>query len=331
MSAAWLGVDVGGANLKVATADGFARSEPFDLWRRHKRLGRRLAELFAEAPTHDGYAVAMTGELADCYATKAEGVRHIVAAVVEAAGGRPVRFYGADSGWRDADAAIQATRLIAAANWRALADFAAPFVGQRPGLVIDIGSTTTDIVPVVAGKAAPAGLSDTERLLAGELVYTGVARTPLCAVTPTLPYRGAECPVAAEWFATTADAWTLLAESNAADGEKPAAISRLARCVCADTEEFGAADARAAAMRVTERQTDQVAEAIESVASRLTEAPRVAVLSGDGAFLAERACRAAGFGDETECVRLAERFGKNAARCAPAFALAQLASESASL
>ncbi len=38
-----------------------------------------------------------------------------------------------------------------------------------------------------------------------ELVYSGVRRTPLCAVAPAVPFRGGWCPLAAELFATTLD------------------------------------------------------------------------------------------------------------------------------
>ena len=49
-------------------------------------------------------------------------------------------------------------------------------------LLIDVGSTTADVVPIVAGRVAATGRNDLERLQAGELVYTGVLRTNLAAI-----------------------------------------------------------------------------------------------------------------------------------------------------
>ena len=79
----WLGLDIGGANLKAANAAGWAQSIPFALWRDPAGLAAALAELIAQAPAADRLAVTMTGELCDCFRTKAEGVRHILAAVAQ--------------------------------------------------------------------------------------------------------------------------------------------------------------------------------------------------------------------------------------------------------
>ena len=67
-----IGLDIGGANLKGATPDGMAVSRPFDLWETPARLADELADLLGELPLGSAFAVAMTGELADCYETKAE-------------------------------------------------------------------------------------------------------------------------------------------------------------------------------------------------------------------------------------------------------------------
>ena len=75
--------------------------------------------------------------------------------------------------------------LAAAANWLALATAAARFVADGRGLLIDIGSTTTDLIPLDQGKVVVQGRTDTERLRTGELVYAGIRRTPICAWPPT--------------------------------------------------------------------------------------------------------------------------------------------------
>jgi uncharacterized hydantoinase/oxoprolinase family protein len=84
-----LALDIGGANLKAADGRGFAASRPFALWRRPGELAEALEELVTAAPAADCLVATMTGELADCYATKAEGVRAIVTALQQAAGARP--------------------------------------------------------------------------------------------------------------------------------------------------------------------------------------------------------------------------------------------------
>src|SRR5438477_527135 len=81
----WLGLDVGGANLKLADGHGWAVSRPFLLWREPERLAAAIARLLAEATSAAGLVVTMTGELADCFATKREGVHAILEAVQAAA------------------------------------------------------------------------------------------------------------------------------------------------------------------------------------------------------------------------------------------------------
>ena len=122
----------------------------------------------------------MTGELADCFTTKAVGVGHIVQAVTVAAGHRPVALYRINGELISPPDAIREPLSVAAANWHALASFVCRFVKRDAGLLIDIGSTTADVIPLIDGRPKTAGLTDVERLLSGELVYTGVERSPVC-------------------------------------------------------------------------------------------------------------------------------------------------------
>ena len=125
--------------------------------------------------------------------------------------------------------------LAAASNWLALATIAARLVGQGGGLLIDVGSTTTDIIPLIDGNPAPRGRTDTERLGSGELVYTGVRRTPVCALADRLPFGGVPTGLAAELFATTHDVYLTLGalpekpdDTDTADG-RPATREACAR------------------------------------------------------------------------------------------------------
>ncbi len=123
-----LGLDIGGANLKAATADKRAVSVPFPLWKQPDRLPAALAELVAKFPGADELAVTMTGELCDCFETKREGVSAIVAAVRFASGGRPIRVWSTDGVFLNSEEAKQNHMKVAAANWHALATFAGRYV-----------------------------------------------------------------------------------------------------------------------------------------------------------------------------------------------------------
>ena len=331
----WLGLDIGGANLKAADGRGWARAVPFELWRNPADLAGAVTALLRSAPVAERLAVTMTGELCDCFRTKADGVRQIVSAVEQAADGREVRIYFVDGRLVSMAEAREMPQLAAASNWHALAQYVCRFVTGRAGLLIDVGSTTTDTIPLVDGRPWSQGYNDTDRLIAGELAYSGVGRTPVCAITKWLPWRGACCPVAAEVFATAADAYVLLDQiperedpAWTADGRpltKRFALERLARMVCADSSTFDACDAELSAACVRDAQVLQLGRAIEKVIGQMACQPTSLVLSGCGEFLARR------LGQElcpsAAAISLAERLGPSLSESAPAHALAVLANE----
>jgi (4-(4-[2-(gamma-L-glutamylamino)ethyl]phenoxymethyl)furan-2-yl)methanamine synthase len=214
---------------------------------------------------------------------------------------------------------------VAAANWVATALAVAD--AHSDALLIDVGSTTTDIVPIAAGRVAATAHDDLERLLAGELVYTGVLRTNLAAIAPRVPVRGGWCPVSSEYFAISADVHLVLGRLTpeaydclTPDG-RPATVEfareRIARLVCADVEQLDTAEIDAIAAFLAGEQLRQIEDAARRVARPLPPgAPIVAV--GSGAFLgravAERLGRAVADAP----------WGETGAEAAPAAALAAL-------
>jgi (4-(4-[2-(gamma-L-glutamylamino)ethyl]phenoxymethyl)furan-2-yl)methanamine synthase len=331
----WLGLDIGGANLKAADGRGWGRSVPFALWRQPERLSAALAALVEKAPAADRIAVTMTGELCDCFKSKAEGVRHILSAIQHVAGPRNARVYLLNGKFATIEEAKEKPHFAAASNWHALAAFACRFVTGRAGLLIDIGSTTTDVIPLIEGQVTARGRTDTERLQAGELLYRGVGRTPICAVAKELPWQGKPCPIAAEFFSTTADAYVLLGdiieEPDAdwtADG-RPLTIAhaqqRLARQLCADAGELMPDEFQLIARAVREMQLCELRECVERVVGRMAERPSTFIISGSGELLAREAFeRSRG---ECQVIGLAEKMGVQANKTAPAHAIAVLATE----
>ena len=57
--------------------------------------------------------------------------------------------------------------LVAAANWHGLATWLGRLAPKGNALLIDIGSTTTDIIPLLDGVPVPAGLTDREMAAIG--------------------------------------------------------------------------------------------------------------------------------------------------------------------
>ena len=268
----WLGMDIGGASVKVADAGDFAMTRSFALWRHPDRLEHELREILATSPSFTHLAVTMTGELADCFETKQLGVEFILDAIIRAAEGKHRRVYLIDGSLVSPIVARRSPQLVAASNWHALASFCRRFLTKGLGLLLDIGSTTTDIIPFDAESARSAGATDTQRLCRHELIYTGVERSPVCAIVQELPYRGATSHVAQELFATTRDVYVLLGQlpeeltcTATADGRpatKAYARARLGRMICADATEVNHRDAAQIAAAIAVRQQRMIAEAV---------------------------------------------------------------------
>src|SRR6478609_12106783 len=190
----WLALDIGGANVKAADGKSYAQAYSFAMWRDSSRLAQQIRTAISEAPPCDHLAVTMTGELADCFESKEAGVRFILQAVANGSDNRHTRVYLVDGRLVSSQVAASVPALVAASNWHALARFGGRFAPQGAALLIDVGSTTCDVVPLWDGKPAPKGTTDTHRLLAGELVYTGIERSPIWPGVSAVSYRGQWCP-----------------------------------------------------------------------------------------------------------------------------------------
>jgi probable H4MPT-linked C1 transfer pathway protein len=298
---ATLGWDVGGAHVKVARVQRGeaidAAQWPCPLWQGMQHLDAALAaarERWPDLATQH-HAVTMTGEMVDLFAHREDGVARI-AAHLAAALPSP-RFFAGDRGWCDAADAAAAWPQIASANWQATALHTARVLRDRAGLLIDIGSTTTDLIAFANGRVLTESRSDAERLERGELVYHGVVRTPLCALAQRIAWRGRSLNVMNEFFATSADVYRATGELDpmhdqqpSADGgakDEPGTHARLARMIGLDARDGSAADwlAFARAWRAAQCETlrEQVARVLADHAHRMQVA--VAVAAGCGAFL----------------------------------------------
>ena len=332
-----IGWDIGGANLKAS--DGATRSfeQVFPLWKDPDRLAVTLEALQTSLfPSAAAWAVTMTGELADCFRTKREGARRILQAVQEAAGGKPIGVWTTAGEFVSIEEAVEWPLLAAASNWSALATWVGRMVPEGNAVLIDIGSTTTDLIPLKDGFPDPAGRTDVERLQSGELVYTGSRRTPVSAITRTVARGGAPCPVAAELFATALDVHLLTGDLPESDDREtangqPATIEaahdRLARMLCCDREEMSLDEARVIAKEIAGRQLEQIGAALEQVLGRFDGPCRGVIVSGSGAFLAQRVVEANARLAAAEVFRLGEILGPEHATAACAYAVARLASE----
>jgi probable H4MPT-linked C1 transfer pathway protein len=333
----WLALDVGGANIKAAHSSGAALCRAFALWKYPEGIAAEIGALASGLPPFGRVALTMTAELCDCYATKRQGVSAVLDAVVTALPGRPLAVWGVDGQFHTLEEVRIDPLVAAASNWLALATSAARLGDGSSCLLIDVGATTTDLIPISEGTVVARGRTDTERLRYGELVYAGVQRTPLCALASRVPYRGSDVGLAAELFATTLDVFLVSGEIpenpddvRTADG-RPATVelacNRLARMVAADHESFTLQDATSLSQSFRGALLDRLLEAAETSCRWLRRRPESVILSGSGEFLGREVARRV-LPETGSITSLAERWGAEASVAACARALLELVGQS---
>lgn len=333
------GLDVGGAHLKVAIArDGVATQVeqiPCPLWLGMKHLDQALAAaapLIANART---VSITMTGELSDLFTDRREGVETLVARLDREFPDRN-RFWMGRRGFGSAQDAIAHYADVASTNFLATAAFVSRH--QANALLVDMGSTTTDIIAIRNGAPDVSGLTDADRLATLELVYTGLTRTAVMGVATSAEFRGRRQGLCREYLATMADIRRILGnlpdgvdQHATADGRGKSvseSIARLARMFGRDAADGSDADWGAAAAGIAEVQLQSIMDGCAAVSARagLMQASPV-VVAGIGADIvatgiARRASRdVIYFGDLARALPAAV---SAATHCAPAVAVALL-------
>jgi probable H4MPT-linked C1 transfer pathway protein len=331
-----IGWDIGGAHLKAArVANGRVETTAqaaTPLWLGLETLHSAFDELKRQMGDADSHALTMTGELCDAFASRREGAAGLAAIAVRHLAPASARFYAGATGFVGPEDVEARAADIASANWRASAELVALRLPEA--LLIDVGSTTVDLIPVAAGKVASLGADDAHRLAAGELVYSGMTRSFVMAMAARAPFRGVWTPLMNEYFASSADVYRVLGalpdgadKMSTADGREKtiaASCARLARMVGREADEADLAEWRALARWFAEAQTRDICDAAWLRLSR-------------GDVAADAPVVAAGIG-ETITAEVARRLGRpwrtfasligasaDASHCAPAAAVAMLA------
>jgi probable H4MPT-linked C1 transfer pathway protein len=322
-----IGWDIGGANTKAALLrtensciEHFKMAvEYFPVWKDPDKLVNVLLALKAKVSGGigvDGVGLTMTAELSDAYQTKREGVTHVLSCAEEAFVGLPVFVLDVDAKLRSVDAARAEPIGVAAANWAATGWLVSRLV--KTCVVVDVGSTSTSIIPIVGGSVSAVGKTDLEKLMVGELVYTGSLRTNVAAIVDSVPLRDCIVRVASELFAQSGDVHLVL--GNISEGEYTAetadgrgrtrweSLARLARVVCADIEMLTKEEIVHIAKHVYAKQVEQVAAGLRQVYGRvksLSAGKVPVVVTGLGkTFLAENASQKVGVDEVVELEKL---------------------------
>jgi probable H4MPT-linked C1 transfer pathway protein len=338
-----IGWDIGGVHLKAARAESGRIVRAVQLAAPLRGGVDLLAAAFAKAKSEitsgpggaERHVATMTGELADTFTSRADGVDCLARLAAHALDGAPLAFYAGPAGYVAPEAAARHAAVVASANWHACAAFVAS--RRSNALFIDMGSTTTDVIPIVGGAVASRGYTDAERLATGELVYTGLVRSFLMASAERAPFKGAWTTLIVENFANMADIYRVLGTLPAgvdmmgtADGRdktREASLARLARMIGADAADADDAAWTALAQWFAEQQVRRVTDAAMLAASPHglpADAPVVG--AGAGVQVVQEVARRLGrdYVAFDTLIDAAPDARAGASQCAPAAALALL-------
>ncbi len=328
-----VGWDIGGVNTKAARVDGGAVlsvvGRPYEIQRDPAALTPLLRQMAGDlgAPDAPLHAVTMTAELSQLFRTKREGVRFVLDAVAAAFPGAGVHVFTVDGRFVSPADARERPLAVAAANWAATARAVA--MHHFDALLVDIGTTTTDLIPIVGGDVVAIGHTDPERLTSAELLYTGAVRTPAEAIASYVPLGDGLAGVSAEGFALAGDVHVWRGDLRPSDYSCPTPDGRpttrdfvgerLARVVCGDREMLDETAITRVADALARAQVRSIQAAMQRVIERHPSI-QVVVVTGLGAFLGVAAAHAL----DLVVVPLSNQLGEAGARCAPAVAVALL-------
>jgi probable H4MPT-linked C1 transfer pathway protein len=334
-----IGWDIGGAHLKVACIDSnskvhFVEQIATPLWKGLECLDKSIPIMIKKLPsgTHT-HALTMTAELVDVFENREAGLNSLINLCEELIG-NDISFYTVQGELLNLNNARNKLEEIASANWYASAVYVASRIDS--GLFIDVGSTTTDIIPFSNNKLMHRGHDDQSRLRFDELVYTGVIRTPLMALTQKVPFCGEWQSLAAEHFATTADIYRILEciteeddLMDTADGKAKnieCSVRRLARMVGTDSNKVEYNDWNKLAEYFEEVHLQSLTRSILRVLSNSDGNKTTIVGAGTGRFLIKKVAQRLNmpYIEFSELCDTESELSDKCNTCAPAVALAQL-------
>ena len=338
---AYVGWDIGGAHLKTATINHQGTITSVEqiatpLWLATTNLEATICQTLEKAPDSALHCVTMTAELCDVFKDRNTGVIELTRRLEQCFKPKSFWLYAGERGFIRPKQVSTYLADIASANWHATASFAAQHLEN--GILIDIGSTTTDLIPFKSGRLISRARNDHERMRQSELVYTGVIRTPVMAVVQKIFYADRWQPIIAENFATMADVYRLtralieqddlIPAADGADKSQVGSARRLARMAGLD---FGDKDDiipwQEVAKYIANVQMEKINQALLNILSRAEVSGTDLLLgAGAGQFMIKKlACKHDFEYREFADLLAAEESKHQITRCATAVSVAQIA------
>ncbi len=278
-----LGLDIGGANTKAALLQiendninkSFSYIEYFPFWEKtlndipamFKRVVEKLI-MRENLPLGDVHfiSISITAELSDAFQTKREGILTILNALEQIFDKEKMFFINNRNEFSGFDQVKSDPISVAATNWVSTSLFLGKFVPKC--ILIDAGSTTIDVIPILNSVPVSRGKNDVERLMNRELIYTGGLRATIPSITHFLPYKDKMVRISFEKFALVSDVHRILNNiseteyiNDTADNRSKTlndCYARLARMICMDLESISTKELDIIAKYIYDKQIEMI-------------------------------------------------------------------------
>jgi len=200
----YVGLDIGGAHVKAVGIDQYKKInfifyEKCPLWKDFVLLEKTLYKLLKYLDSRKAtFGITITAELSDCFVNRTNGAK-LIYKLCKKLG---IKFYFFSSKNKNFEKKINFSD-ICSMNWLATGEYIKDKINEA--VVIDFGSTTTDIIIIKNQRIVNRHFSDFDRINNCELIYTGCTRTPLFAIAKKIVVNSNEYNLIPELFSTTAD------------------------------------------------------------------------------------------------------------------------------
>ncbi|MFX1447695.1 MAG: hydantoinase/oxoprolinase family protein [Promethearchaeota archaeon] len=322
-----LGLDVGGANTKAALIkfknseifESYSSIEYFPFW---EMTLSNIPDMFLRIVENliiknslnledvDFIAITITAELSDAFRTKTEGVLTILKALEQVFEKEKMLFINNENKFIDFNQVSSNPLSVAAANWVSTSLFLGKFVPKC--ILIDAGSTTIDIIPILNSIPVSKGKTDIERLINHELVYTGGLRATIPSIAHFVPYKGSMIRISFEKFALVSDVHLVLNNiseeeylNDTADNRSKSlddCYSRLSRILCMDSDSISKEELYNIAKYIYDEQIEIVKTEITQFMKQLNirttefrESPHFIITGLSAEFLIKKSLKELGY------------------------------------
>ena len=206
----YLGIDIGGAHIKIVGLDQFQnicliKYRKCYLWKNPKKLKQEITFINSLSSNKSIFCgVTMTAELCDIFPDRLTGAK-IILNECKKIKFKTFLYSKSDKVFET----LQSNNLsnLMSMNWHSIGKYLTNFV--KNALIIDFGSTTTDFICIKNGKIMNKAFNDFKRLSNGEILYTGLMRTPLFAIKKNVKYKSKNISIIPEYFSNTSDIYRI--------------------------------------------------------------------------------------------------------------------------